>query len=271
MASLPILLDPARLEEHLGDSGLLVVDLSRAEHYARHHVPGAVHLDYARLIASRQPVMGLLPPAAALATLFGELGITPDTHVVACDDEGGGKAGRLLWTLDAMGHGAWSLLDGGLHAWAAEGHPLDSQPVEPRPAAPYPVQENPAVIATAEELLQRLGDPQLGLLDARSEAEYIGAKAFAARAGHIPGAVNFEWTEAMQRHNNLRLRPLEELRAELAGLGLTPDREIVSYCQTHHRSSHSYVMLKALGYERIKGYPGSWSDWGNRSDTPIET
>ncbi|MDX1513585.1 MAG: rhodanese-like domain-containing protein, partial [Gammaproteobacteria bacterium] len=90
------------------------------------------------------------------------------------------------------------------------------------------------------------------------------------RGGHIPGAVNFNWTDAMDPEAQRRLRPRERLLEDLADLGVTPDREVVTYCQTHRRSSHTYVVLKSLGFERVRGYPGSWSDWGNDPSTPVE-
>ncbi len=108
------------------------------------------------------------------------------------------------------------------------------------------------------------------LLDARSPEEYNGTKRFTARSGHIPGAVNLNWLDTMDRHRNLRLKTDAELRRMLSERGITPDKEVIVYCQTHHRSAHSYVMLKSLGYTNIKGYPGAWSEWGNSNDTPIE-
>ena len=105
--------------------------MNKAETYLKMHIPGAVQLDYLRIIASQRPVMGLVPDDATLATLFSGLGIDADTHVIAYDDEGGGRAARLLWTLEVAGHTRGSLLNGGLHSWANEGHPLDTTPVPP--------------------------------------------------------------------------------------------------------------------------------------------
>ncbi|MGD8309075.1 MAG: sulfurtransferase [Chromatiales bacterium] len=269
LPDLPTILDPEALEPLLGAEGLLVVDLCKPDVYARLHVPGAVFLDYGRIVAARSPVAGLMPDPAALEAVLSGIGIGDDTHVIAYDDEGGGKAGRLLWTLDVLGHRRSSLLNGGLHAWANEGRPLEARPAVARPAQ-FTARPDPAPSADADYVLDRLADPELCLLDARSAEEYSGAKRLAARGGHIPGAVHWDWLEALDRDRNLRLRPEVELRAELEGRGVTADRIVVTYCQTHHRSSLSYMVLKSLGYPRIKGYPGSWSDWGNRPDTPVE-
>jgi thiosulfate/3-mercaptopyruvate sulfurtransferase len=267
---LPLLLEPATLAGMLGQrDDVLLVDLSKAENHAQYHVPGSVHLDYASIIRMDKPVMGLLPETADLERVLGAVGIGPDTHVVAFDDEGGGKAARLLWTLDCLGHHQYSLLDGGLLAWANEGLPTDHAPTAPTPAA-FQARPSEAPIASTEHILEHLNDPGLCLFDNRSPAEFCGEKKYAARGGHIPGAINWDWAEAMDQGRHMRLKPLDQLRASLAAMGVTPDKEVVCYCQTHHRSSLIYVLLRILGYPKVKGYPGAWSDWGNRNDTPVE-
>jgi len=266
---LPLLLEADELEANLGRDDLLVVDLSRPETYAKLHVPGAVHLDYASIIAAQRPVMGLVPDDATLEAVFSAIGIDAQTHVVACDDEGGGRAARLLWTLEVAGHNSFSLLNGGLHAWANEGHPLESAPVTPV-ARVFKVHRDPTPVADSSYIMEHLENGDCVLLDARSPDEYKGIKKFAERAGHIPGAVNFEWTEAMDQGRNLRLKPADELRKLLAERGITPDKEIIAYCQTHHRSAHTCLVLQCLGFERVRGYAGSWSDWGNNPALPVE-
>jgi len=270
IAELPLLIEPAQLEPLLGDDRLLVVDLSSHRQYVQAHIPGAVHLDYSLIVHGQQPVPGLLPSAALLERALSATGLHPDLHIVALDDAGGGSACRLLWTLDVIGHrGGWSLLNGGLHAWANEGHRLEERVVQPRPAS-YPVAYGDAVIADHAYLRAHLEAPNVTILDARSGDEYHGRSVRAARGGHIPGAVNLDWMLTFNRETNLRLLPEPELRSLLEAHGNRPEQEIICHCQTHHRSSHSYVMLKSLGYPKVRGYPGSWAEWGNDPDNPIE-
>ncbi|HKK05322.1 MAG TPA: sulfurtransferase [Gammaproteobacteria bacterium] len=269
MQTLPLILEPEVLEGHLGEENLLIVDLCKPDTYAQLHVPGAVHLDYGRIVHSEGPAKGLLPDDAELSRVFSEVGLTPDKHVVAYDDEGGGRAARLLWTLEAVGHRNYSLLNGGLHAWANEGHPLSREPVQPT-SSDYQAHRVDSAIADLDYVRAHLDDPSVVILDTRSPEEYNGQKVLAARGGHIPRAVNMEWTAAMDQERNLRLKPAETLQAMLEPLGVTPDKTVVTHCQTHHRSAHTFIVLKSLGYTRLKGYPGSWSEWGNRTDTPVE-
>lgn len=267
----PLLVEAESLAANLGAEDLLVVDLSKASTHSQLHIPGAVFLDYAQIVATRPPVGGLLPDAEQLGRAFSAIGLRPDRHVIAYDDEGGGKAARLLWTLEAIGHRRYSLLDGGLHAWANEGRPVTAEPTPVQPtAADVVVPSDPEPVATREFILAHLDDPAVALLDARSPQEFTGERRFSARGGHIPGAVNIEWTQLMDTERNLRLKEGTALRRMLEAAGITPERTVVAYCQTHHRSAHTWFALKWLGY-RAKGYAGSWSDWGNRDDTPVET
>jgi len=268
--NLPLLIEPEHLEQVLGRPNLLIVDLSRADIHGQYHIPGAVHLEYGHIVSMQRPVGGLLPQADQLSQVLSSIGLTPDHHVVAYDDEGGGKAARLLWTLEVIGHTGYSLLNGGLHAWANEGHPLTSEASTITPSHyEARIQPDSSALADAVYIRDHLSDPEVALLDVRSPQEFHGELRYAARAGHIPGAVNFEWTEAMEQHRNLRLRPADELHKRLEQLGIRQGQTVVAYCQTHHRSAYSWFMLKWLGYA-ARGYPGSWSDWGNRNDTPVE-
>jgi thiosulfate/3-mercaptopyruvate sulfurtransferase len=268
-SQIPLLIEPEQLQAQLDQPDLLIIDLGKAETYAKAHIPGAVHLDYMKIVAMQKPVMGLLPDAHTLSQIFSSIGLTADKHVIAYDDEGGGRAARLLWTLDAIGHNKASLLNGGIGAWYNEGHPTDNTPVQATPSE-YTATIVDTPIADQNFIREHLNDNAVALLDSRSPEEFSGIKKFAERGGHIPGAINLDWFNLMDKTRNMRLKPETELRALMEENGFTKDKTIVTYCQTHHRSALTYFALKVLGYPKIKGYPGSWSDWGNSEDTPVE-
>ena len=273
-AALPRVISALQLAA-LDNSGVpvLLIDLSSNPVYSRQHIPGAIWLDFKALVTSRPPVIGLLPDINKLAKTLGLIGITPDHRVVAYDDENSLKASRLLWTLDILGHRHSALLDGGLQGWEVSRQqrlniPRDSA-VKTQTMA-YPAEVHEEVIADRAYIESHLSDPVIRLLDARSSAEYRGIDQRSARGGHIPGAINIEWSRCLDPDNSLYLRPPEQLQQMFQQQGITADNEVICYCHTHRRSAFAYVVLKYLGFDRVRGYPGSWSEWGNLHDTPIE-
>ena len=268
---IPIIIEPEALEGLLGHEELVVVDLGKPETYAQAHVPGAVRMEYGTLLRGDRPAPGHLPDAQAFSRTLSEAGITPAHTVVAYDDEGGGRACRLVWNLHAAGHRRTAVLNGGIHAWAAENRPMSNDPSVAKRRDYGPIEYSAAPVAIRDEILERLGDPGLILLDARSPEEYAGTSVRAAKGGHIPGAVNVNWIDCIDRANAARLLPDETLRRMLDERGITPDKDVITYCHTHHRSAHSYVMLRHLGFDSVKGYAGSWSEWGNDPETPVES
>ena len=270
---LPRLVQPEQLRSVLSAPEIILVDLSRPHVYEEVHLPQARHLAPESLMLGRRPFPGMLPPVKQLTEAIASVGINPESHVVAYDDEGGGWAARFLWTLELLGMTSYSYLNGGLITWLAEGFPVAcEQPVvQPAPVlTPEPVL-NPDFLADAASILAELGSTDLVLLDARSPEEYYGHQQYAQRAGHIPGAVNFEWTRALDEERHLRLRPLAQLRQELAQLGVTPDKNVVTYCQAHHRSALSWLLGRLLDFPRIRAYPGSWAEWATLSHAPVAT
>lgn len=264
---LPLVIEPSDLLERLDAPQLILVDLTSKARYEAGHIPGARFVDPKRTQLGLPPAPGLLPTQASLEQLFGELGHKPDAVYVAYDDEGGGWAGRFIWLLDVIGHKHYHYLDGGMLAWEGHSLPLSAE-VPPAATAPVSLTLRDEPTATREYVQSRLGAADLAIWDARGPTEYSGEKVLAAKAGHIPGAINFEWTAGMDPAHYLRIR--RDIPQILEELGITPDKEIITHCQTHHRSGFTYLVAKALGYPRVKAYAGSWGEWGNHPDTPVE-
>lgn len=266
-SGLALVIEPGDLLARLNTPELIVVDLTSVARYESGHIPGARFVDPKRTQLGQPPAPGLLPTLHSLEALFGELGHNPNAVYVVYDDEGGGWAGRFIWLLDVIGHKAYHYLNGGIHAWIAEGYSLSTE-VPPAVGGQVELTLHDEPIATREYLQSRLGAADLAIWDARSAAEYAGEKVLAAKGGHIPGAKNFEWTAGMDKSRNLRIRT--DMAQILKDLGITPDKEVITHCQTHHRSGFTYLVAKSLGYPRVKGYAGSWGEWGNHPDTPVE-
>jgi len=260
------LIDPKDLGTLTGE--ILIIDLCADQQYAQGHIPGAVHVSPAEIMGDQPPAPGKLPDKARLDMLFSRIGYTPAKTLVVYDDEGGGWAGRMAWILDVIGHDDWYYLDGGLRAWTQEGLPLEGEPVHPSPTrCDLSIDGSPTI--EAEDIMASLGSADFLVWDARSRAEYDGTRAVSQRGGHIPGAVHCEWTTLMDPARGLRIR--HDVRDVLQTLGITPDKNIATHCQSHHRSGFTYLVARILGYPRIRAYHGSWSEWGNRLDTPVET
>lgn len=265
-ADLPLVIEPETLIPLLGSENLLIVDMCHEQSYASGHLPGAIHVSPRELVSGRPPAPGKLPSKEQLAALFSRLGLRENSHVVVYDDEGGGWAGRFIWTLDVIGHEAYSYLNGGIWAWKSANGPLTRAEATPLPQ-PVELTLDQEPIMEKEDILKRLDDPNFAVWDARGAGEYKGQKATARKNGHIPGAIHCEWTELMDRDADFRIR--RDAREYLEKKGLTPDKTVVTHCHTHHRSGFTYLVGKALGFD-IKAYPGSWAEWGNDPATPVE-
>jgi len=270
------LVSSGELAAHLRDEDLLVCDCrfagdaeaSRAQ-YAGGHLPGAIHVYWLEdLSAADTTVTTFLPDAEEAADRLGRLGITHEKTVVAYSDGGNLYASRLWHVLADYGHDRVALLDGGIEKWEAEGRPLEHGTVHPSPARFEPRVSGWMRGIGAEEILERLDDPRVRLVDVRAPAEFSGEQLRADRGGHIPGAILWPWEENLGPDGTVRDPAEIRIRAEAAGL--RPEQELVTYCQGGVRAAHAALALRVAGYPRVRIYDGSWAEWGNDPALPIE-
>ena len=268
---LGLLIEPEQLVPYLGHERIRIVDLSRASVYEQLHISHAIHLQPKYLVAQQEQANGILPDLEGLQALIEKLNISPQHHVVVYDDEGGAWAGRLIWNLHCLGSQHTSLINGGIHGWLGAGLPTTAEVDPVKPVADV----LPIDLATVQqyrveyqELLNQVEEQNIQLWDCRSNDEYTGLRLAARRGGHIPNALHFEWSTALNRENHLKLHPLERTQQRLEQLGFNLQQPVVVYCQSHHRSGLAYILARLLNWP-VKAYDGAWSEWGNRLDSPI--
>ena len=266
----PILIAPVELYPRIDDPNIKIIDISVSSEFRKSRIPGSFRISAGELYDGKKPTPGLVPTKERLQEFMSNLGLTNELQIIAYDDEGGGHASRLVWTLYLLNHRRASVLNGGIQAWLAAGLPTVEKSVATTRSKHLNFKLDDSVIADREYIQERLGDPNLTLLDARTPEEYHGRKVMAKRGGHIPGAINLNWLNSIDTQGDFRLKCKPELDMMLFERNISPANEIVVYCQTHHRSAQSWMMLRHLGFPKVRGYPGSWSEWGNNLNTPIE-
>ncbi len=262
------------LAEHLGEPGLVVVESDEdVLLYETGHIPGAVKVDWHTEL--NDPVLRDYVDGAGFADLLSRKGISRDDTVVIYGDKSNWWAAYALWVFSLFGHEDVRLLDGGRDKWIAEGRELTTE-VPARPATEYPIVErdDSRLRAYKEDVLAHLGKP---LIDVRSPEEYTGERTHmpaypqegTLRGGHIPTAQSVPWARAVGEDGGFKSRAeLEQLY--LGEAGLAPGDDVVVYCRIGERSSHTWFALNhLLGFENVRNYDGSWTEWGNAVRVPI--
>ena len=265
-----LLISVAELSDQLSADGELplVIDLRPAEQFVAGHIPGAVHLDlFGVSLVDTDPA----PLSAFLWVIWHLLSSRGTDHarrVVVYDEQSGIRAARAFWALEYFGHLDVRLLDGGFGVWEREGA-LVTQDAESPSAVSGVAKPVDDRLATWNDVRDCLERTDVAVVDTRSDAEYYGTKVRAKRGGAIPGAVHIEWVKNLDEHG--AFKSAEVLRDMYEAAGVTPDKEVITYCQGGYRAAHTYLALRLLGYPRVRNYIGSWKEWGDRENLPVET
>jgi thiosulfate/3-mercaptopyruvate sulfurtransferase len=250
-----------------GSNRPLILDLRPPDAYTAGHIPGAVHLDLFGLSLIDTDPAPLKAFMWMIEHVLASRGVDATTPVVVYDDQSGIRAARAFWFLEYFGHPSVKMLDGGFGAWTRGGCPVTTD-AAPAPASTWTGTRDKKAVATWQDVRNALGQQKTVILDTRSDGEYCGTTVRAARGGAVPGAVHIEWTRNLSADGEFK--PAAELKKMYEEAGVTPDREVITYCQGGYRAAHSYVALRLIGYPRVRNYVGSWKEWGDRTDLPIE-
>lgn len=269
-ANSSLLISGRELSRRLNEPGIRILDVRPAEQYAAGHIPGALNLTTAEITRSLNGVPDMLAPVDVIERVVGERGVVSGTQVVIYDDIGGINATRLFWALDYLGHPQVSVLQGGLRMWRQEGRPT-SRDVPKAMTGRFRAAPRPDRLADKGWVQARLKDRSVVIVDARSPEEFSGAVPGrdVKRPGHIPGAVNVDWILNLTETEPRQFKRSTELGRLYREAGATPEKEIVVYCRTGVRASHTYFALRLLGYPRVRLYDGSYVEWSADLGLPV--
>ena len=271
-----VLVDTDWVASHLNDPKVKIVEVDvDTNAYDTGHLKGAIGLDWRKDLQAR-PIRDLLPKEE-LEKLLSSKGISADDSVIAYGDNNNWFAAWFVWNLKYYGHKDVRLMNGGRKKWQDEGRELTTEAPSIKPATYKAGQPDKSIRALRDEVFKELAKAGVVLVDVRSPKEFSGEllapenlpQEGAQRGGHIPGAANIPWGQAVREDGTFKL--VDELRELYDSKGVTPDKAVIAYCRIGERSSHTwFVLYYLLGYPNVRNYDGSWTEWGSLIGAPIE-
>ncbi|MDQ3881529.1 MAG: sulfurtransferase [Thermoproteota archaeon] len=251
----------------IGDRNLLIIDARPFSSYAESHIPGAVNIDLVQFHWIDTSKSGITQFNRQSRHLLSNMGVTKEKFVVFYDDISGMSASRGVWLLLYFSHRKVAMLDGGFNKWKAEGYNTEIK-TNPFMHSNFRGEPNPKVLADFIHInsIIKSKKKRSFIIDARSMDEYSGSTIRASRGGRIPTAINIDWNDNLDQSGIFKSHEkLEQMYKKLP-----KDAEVITYCQGGYRAANTFVILKMLGYKNVRMYLGSWGEWGNRLNLPIE-
>jgi thiosulfate/3-mercaptopyruvate sulfurtransferase len=245
-------------------SGTIVVDTRSFSEFKNGHIPGAVNVDLFQLHWFDTTKRGIKDFNRQTRLLLSNIGVSKDNKVVFYDNISGISAARGVWLLLYFSHKKVCMLNGGFQKWKREKFPIEVKSNQ-LSHAPFAGKPNRKIMADAEEVRRSINKKNVVIVDARSREEYDGSEVRAARKGHIPSAVNIDWTRNIENSAFKSKHKLSKIYSKMP-----KNAKIITYCQGGYRAAHAFLALKLLGYNNAKLYLGSWGEWANRLNLPVE-